>query len=110
MRFRCYATAGPQNRETDEKDQKGEQLGSDYVGLITKIEEELCAIEGRDGKEAKASSGRKEGVAYCWKNAMGETTAENNMTTSVSRAWRASTTRLRDITKAKDRKTASNTA
>ena len=49
------------------KKEASELLGNDCAGLITKIEEELCTIEGREGKEAKHSSGRSDGVAYCWK-------------------------------------------
>ena len=54
---------GGRNNEANEQQQQ--QLGSDYGGLIAKIEEESCIIEGREGKEAANSSGRKEGVAYC---------------------------------------------
>ena len=88
--FAAVLPQGPHNQKMVEQEEQGERLGSDYTGLISRIEDELCAIEGRDGKEAKASCGRREGVAYCWKNAMGETTVENSRTTSVSRARRVS--------------------
>ena len=65
--FGAVLPHGPPNKNELTKEEAGEQLGSDYAGLITKIDEELCIIEGRDGKEAKNSSGRKEGVAYCGK-------------------------------------------
>ena len=102
--FGAVLPQGPRNQKMDETEQQDEKLGSDYAGLVSKIEQELCAIEGRDGKEAIASCGRREGVAYCWRNAMGETTAENSRTTSVSRAWRVSARWLKDIAKSKEKK------
>ena len=102
--FAAVLPQGPHNQEMAKEDEQGKRLGSDYAGLISRIEEELCAIEGRDGKEAEASCGIKKGVAYCWKNAMGETTAENSRTTSVSRAWRVSARWLKDILKSKKKR------
>ena len=55
--FGAVLPHGPPNKSEVKKEEVGEQLGSSYVGLIAKIEEELCIIEGRDGKEAKHSSG-----------------------------------------------------
>lgn len=74
----------------------------DYAGLIRTIEAELCVVEGLDGEDAAKKSGRREGVKYCWKNALGDTTAESGMTTSVSRAWNWSAVWQIDITKTKD--------
>ena len=88
--FAAVLPHGPPNQNQVHGHETCEQLGSDYAGLISKTEKELCTIEGRDGKEAENSSGRGNGVAYCWRNAMGEATAENSRTTSVSRAWRVS--------------------
>ena len=70
----------------------------------------MCVIEGLDGDEATKKPGRKEGVAYCWKNTLGEAIAEASRTTSVSRAGIRSAIWLRDIAKAKDRKTATYAA
>lgn len=105
--FGALLPHGPPNKDNAETKGANEQQGSDYSGRITNIEEELCTMEGREGKEAANSSGKKDGAAYCWTNAMGETTAENSRTTSVSRAWRVSARWLKDIVKAKDKKTAS---
>lgn len=104
--FEAVPPHGPPVEGEENKTKEKEQLGSDYGGLITEIERELCTIEGREGKEAANKSGRSEGVAYCWKNAMGETIAENSRTTSVSRVWRLSARRLKDIVKDKDKKAA----
>ena len=48
--FGAVLPYGPPNKNEAKKEEVGEQLGSDYAGLITNIEEELCIIEGRDGK------------------------------------------------------------
>ena len=105
--FGALLPHGPPVKEGESKNEATEQLDSDYGGLIAKIEEEFCIIEGREGKEAANSSGRKEAVAYCWKNAMSETTAENSRTASVPRAWRVSARWLKDTVTAKDKKAAS---
>ena len=70
--FAAVLPQGPRNQQDDQDKGPGERCGSDFDGLVAKMEEELCAIEGRDGKQARASCGRTKGVAYCWKNAMGE--------------------------------------
>lgn len=88
--FGALLPHGPPAKEGERKNEANEQLGSDYGVLIARIEEELCIIECREGQEAANSSGRKEGVAYCWNNVMGETTAENRSTRAVPRAWRVS--------------------
>ena len=41
-------------------------------------------------------------MAYCWKNPLGEATAENSRTTSVSRAWKRSAVWLRNHKNTKD--------
>ena len=61
--FGALLPHGPPNKDNVEKKEANEQPESDYGGLITKIEEELCTIEGREGKEAATRSGSKDGVA-----------------------------------------------
>lgn len=77
-----------------------------YAGVITKIEEELCCVEGLDEKEAALPSGRSKGVVYCWKNLPVEATADNGRTTSVPRAWRHSAIWLRQLRKTFDARVA----
>ena len=74
--------------------------------MISAIEGKLCAIEGLDSKEAAARSGRREGVRYCWKNALGDVTAEVGKTTYISTAWSRSATWLKDIANTKYAKVA----
>ena len=58
-------------KQVVDEEEQGDMMGSDYAGLISRIEKELCTIEDRDGKEPKNGSGRRDAVAYCWKNAIG---------------------------------------
>ena len=70
--FAAVLPHGPRNQSEAQEEETGDRLGSDYAGLISRINRELCTIEGRDGKEAKNRSGRRGGVAYFWRNAMGK--------------------------------------
>lgn len=90
----------------DRNDRSASDLGKDYAGMITAVEAGLCAVEGLDSDEAAKNTGKREGAAYCWKNALGEANAEASGTTSISRACRRSATWLKDIAKTKDRKLA----
>ena len=54
---------GPPNQRQVHEHETCEQLGNDDAGLISKIEKELCTIEGRGGAEAENSGGRRNGVA-----------------------------------------------
>jgi len=65
-----------------------DDFGKDYVGLITTIENELCAVAGLEGLQAGARQGRAEGAKFCWKPAMGDDTAGATKITSASRACR----------------------
>ena len=74
-----------------------EELGKDYNGLIDTIEDELCAIEGLEGRQAEAKKGRATGARFCWKPALGDDTAGAAKTTSASRAWRKTAKWLGDV-------------
>ena len=51
--FGAVLPHGHPNKRMIVKIEAGEQLGSDYVGLISKMEEELCTIEGRGEQQWK---------------------------------------------------------
>ena len=74
------------------------ELGQDYNGLMEAIETELCAVEGLDGLQAQARTGRSTGARFCWTPAIGDDTAGAAKTTSVSRAWRRTAKWLGDVT------------
>ena len=101
---------GPPVKKKQDHGKRGERFGSDYNGVISTVESELCEIEGLEGKEAAMKSGKREGVAYCWKNAMEETTAVNSRTTSMSWVGSRSAIWLRGIANTEDRKTAAYAA
>lgn len=63
-------------------------LGRDYNDLINAMEDELCAVEGLEGIQAKAKKGRSTGAHFCWKPAAGDDTTGAAKTTSASRGWR----------------------
>ena len=65
------------------------------------IEDELCAVEGLEGRQAQARKGRSIGAHFCWEPAMGDDTTGAANTTSVSRAWRRLAKWLGDITHTK---------
>ena len=65
-------------------------------------------MEDIDEKEAALRSGRSNGVAYCWKNPLGEATAENSRTASLSRARRWSAVWLRNLKNTRDTQAAAN--
>ena len=74
--------------------------------MIPAIEKELFGVEGLDDKETAARSGRSKGVSYCWKNALGESRAENSRATSISRAWKRSDNWVRDVSRTRNMKVA----
>ena len=61
--FEVVQPHGLHIKEEPERGSGGERLGRDYKEMLSKVEKELCVVEGLVGNEAAAKSGRKEGAA-----------------------------------------------
>ena len=83
-----------------------EELGGDYIGLISTIGKELCSVAGLDGRQAEARKGRADGVKFCWKPTLGDDTTGAAKTTSTSRSWRRTALWLAEVLHTKIAKSA----
>ena len=69
-----------------------DELGRDYEGLVTAIEQEMCVVEGLVRVQAQARKGRSLGASYSWRSAVGDDTNGAAKCTSASRVWRKTAT------------------
>ena len=49
--FKAILPHGPPAKQKDREGERNERLGSDYKGMISTIEDELCAVEGMGGRQ-----------------------------------------------------------
>ena len=68
-------TCGGEDNYSNSDTRSHVELGRDYNGPIDAIEDELCNVEGLEGRQAQAKRGRSTGARFCWKPVMGDDTA-----------------------------------